>query len=271
MKSVSLAVWLGAVSAVSALPVVSEAAASCPFADGNGVATGECLAGQGTWETSLLSRDLGGDGTVDAWYDPFLDLTWLADANSAQTSGFDDDGLMTFTAANAWASGLVLLGGSDWRLPTLTPVNDTRTFNTVFSNNGSTDRATARTGVGWGEDSEMGYMHYVHLGNRGRWVPNDANPGSSVEQAGAGLVNTGPFANLLPAIYWTGEPLGAGSAWYFNFDFGFQSNFVQVEIYRAWAVHPGDLIGASTPVPAPGAALLLVSALAGAGARARRR
>ena len=46
--------------------------------------------GQGTWETTLQARDIDGDGTVDAWYDTALDLTWLADANAGAGTAFDD-------------------------------------------------------------------------------------------------------------------------------------------------------------------------------------
>ena len=42
------------------------------------------ISGQGTWETSLLPRDLDGDlSTAEAYYDTDLNITWLADANYA--------------------------------------------------------------------------------------------------------------------------------------------------------------------------------------------
>lgn len=34
------------------------------------------------------------------------DLTWLADINYAQTSGYDGDGLMNWGDANAWVASL---------------------------------------------------------------------------------------------------------------------------------------------------------------------
>jgi hypothetical protein len=159
-------------------------------------------------------------------------------------------------------------------------VNDTANFNTAFSNNGSTDVGTAKTGVGWGEDSEMGYMYYVHLGNKGFYVPNDSNPGNfSVVQSGFGLSNTGPFANLLADYYWTDKAFGSSRAWYFGFIDGGQdrsnqsgNGFQGRSGFRAWAVHSGDLIGPpAAPVPLPGALWLLGSALVGVGARARQR
>ncbi len=68
------------------------------------------ISGQGTWETTLLGRDLdGNDATFEAYYDTVLDITWLADANYAQTSGYDADGMMDYRLAS--------LGFSNWRLP----------------------------------------------------------------------------------------------------------------------------------------------------------
>jgi len=48
---------------------------------------------------ALLER-LGGL----AYYDTEADLTWLADANYAQTSGYDADGLMTWQQSMDWSS-----------------------------------------------------------------------------------------------------------------------------------------------------------------------
>ena len=55
-----------------------------------------------------------GNGLI---YDDVLDITWLQDANYAQTSGYDSDGAMTWNDANNWALNLTYEGYSDWRLP----------------------------------------------------------------------------------------------------------------------------------------------------------
>ena len=60
-----------------------------------------------TANAALIER-LGGL----AYYDDLADLTWLADANYAQTSGFDADGRMYWVDANSWAAGLNV-GGVD--------------------------------------------------------------------------------------------------------------------------------------------------------------
>ena len=66
------------------------------------------LAGMGlapTAQASLIPK-LG--GTVV--YDSVRNITWLQNANA--------NGLMNWTAANAWAAGLNVGGFTGWRLPT---------------------------------------------------------------------------------------------------------------------------------------------------------
>jgi hypothetical protein len=48
-----------------------------------GAALAAGVPGQGTWETTLQSRDINHDGTVDAFCDTVLNVTWLANANVA--------------------------------------------------------------------------------------------------------------------------------------------------------------------------------------------
>jgi hypothetical protein len=64
-----------------------------------------------------------GNGLI---YDAELDITWLQDANYAQTSGYDDDGQMSWEDANTWAAGLVYGGYDDWRLPTQRQLDECR-------------------------------------------------------------------------------------------------------------------------------------------------
>ncbi len=52
-----------------------------------------------------------GNGMI---YDDVLDITWLQDANYAQTSGFDADGRMDWVTASSWAMGLSFGGFTDW-------------------------------------------------------------------------------------------------------------------------------------------------------------
>jgi hypothetical protein len=70
-------------------------------------------------------------------YDDVLDITWLQDANYAQTSGYDGDGLMAWGDAVAWADSLVYGGYDDWRLST-----------------------TPGTTTGYINEGEMGHLYY---------------------------------------------------------------------------------------------------------------
>ena len=72
------------------------------------------LAGMGlasTAEAELLDRAF-------AVYDTVSHLSWLKDANYAQTSGYVADGRMDWNNANGWATGLTVGGFTGWRLPT---------------------------------------------------------------------------------------------------------------------------------------------------------
>lgn len=67
---------------------------------------------------ALQGRDLDGNPlTIEAVYDTLFDISWLADANYAKTSGYDADGRMNWSDALAWAGQLVYHGYGNWRLP----------------------------------------------------------------------------------------------------------------------------------------------------------
>lgn len=70
------------------------------------------VSGQGTWETTLQGRDLDGSAAngFEAYYDTVLNITWLADASYAKTSGYDADGLLSWDAAKTWAAQLNING-----------------------------------------------------------------------------------------------------------------------------------------------------------------
>lgn len=210
-------------------------------------------------QAALVDR---GGGMI---YDTVLNITWLQDANYAQTSGYDDDGRMTWANANAWAENLVYGGFDDWRLPTVGPVNGS-TFNYVFSNNGTTDLGYGNTSL----NSEMAYMFYVNLGNLGFCTANNSAPTGCVVQSGYGLVKLGPFTNLQSNVYWSGTGFApsASNAWIFDTNVGLQNDGVKGFEYYAWAVRPGDV---APPVPLPAAAWLLLSGLGGLGLLGRGR
>lgn len=160
----------------------------------------------GTADAALVSR-LGGL----AYYDDVANLTWLADANAAQTSGYDADGLMTWQAANDWAAQLNVGGVSGWRLA------DTDPAISGYNQTGS----------------EMGDLFYNALGNT----------------AGS-LTNTGPFSNVQSNYYWSATEYAPNTnyAWTFYMYNGSQSAYFKDNSFVGWAVQSGDV--SAVPVPA---------------------
>ncbi|MEE9491761.1 MAG: hypothetical protein V3W04_00065, partial [Gammaproteobacteria bacterium] len=198
--------------------------------------------------TTLHGRLPATPGGTDyqAYYDEDLDITWLANANVA--------GEMTWEAANIWAEELDVNGVKGWRLPVLSPVNGS-SFNLNFSNNGTTDNATAISSTdgldgGWRDPqadsvSELGHLFYVTLGNRGGCTPNGNGSSTSCERPPRfGFIRTDPFVNIQKNnVYWAGTELGSLEAWSFDNAEGRQINNSRAETLFAWAVHSGDVDG----------------------------
>ena len=183
-------------------------------------------------------------------YDTDLDLTWLADANAAVGSAFDDgtntgDGRMSWTSAVAWADSLTIGGASDWRLPATADPDATCS--------GTGPRGDSCTG------SEMGHLFYVELGGA---------PNSTIFTSGNQTL-LALFSNVQGA-YWSGttEAGFPDFAWDFTFTSGVQSDaFKTTNFLSGWAVHGGDV----SAVPAPGAVWLLGTGLLGFIASAWRK
>ena len=124
-------------------------------------------------------------------YSTDLDITWLKDANYAKTSGYDDDGLMTWDEAIEWAETLVYEGYDDWRLPTFDPDNPSPCSVSTLH--------------------EMRYLIYTELGNDCRISGYDY----------------GPFVNVMPGYpddyiewYWSGTESDRFNAWRFSLECG---------------------------------------------------
>ena len=188
-----------------------------------------------------------------AYYDDVADLTWLADANYAQTSGYDADGLMTWDQANAWAAGLNVGGVDDWRLA-----------NTVdVGNDGATYNTDAHYGVDWGFNitahSELSNMFFNVLGNTSFYDTSGALTGCTAPDFC--LTNTGPFSNLQSSYYWSATEYAPDTltAWSFRMLSGAQLNLNKANDNYAWAVQSGDV----SAVPVPAAVWLFGSGLIG--------
>lgn len=230
------------------------------------------VSGQGTWETTLEARDLDGNNTTaEAYYDMVLGITWLRDANFAQTVGFDSDGRMTWAVANDWAAGLDFNGISGWRLPDTAPV-DGVAYDYNLKRDGSSDRGSNISAPGTvyagSTGSEMAHMFYNTLGNLALF-DTSGNP----NQPGYGLTNSGPFDNVNSSNwYWsdTEHTLNEGFAWIFTMASGSQTVYNKTGVdFPAWAVHDGD-VGMSV-VPIPAAAWLFGSVIIGAAGIVGRR
>lgn len=185
--------------------------------------------------SSLVHAELidRGKGMI---YDDVLKITWLKDANYARTSGYDSDGRMSWDEANTWVSTLTYGGYKDWRLPTLSPINGLK-FSYKFSDNGSTDVGYNTVGKG----SELAYMFYINLQNRG-W--NDtAGEVSGCKPPEYCLTNTGVFTNLQHYVYWFNVEYArlADRAWvFYTFD-GLQNYHGKNNEFHVWPVRTGDV------------------------------
>ena len=217
----------------------------------------------------ILATTAGGTN-YQAYYDSTTNLTWLANANAAVGSSYDTtfpgSGLMTWSQANSWASGLSITGYNSagqqvtvggWGLPTTTPNSSNLGLDCIGYN---------CTG------SQMGNLFYDTLGNKGYCDTSGHCP-----QAGWGLTNTGPFANVqsgVYGVYWSATEYAPDTsfAWGFGFGNGYQGYGNKAGSLYAWAVHSGD-VGAppTTGVPEPGVLGLMGMAIVGAGLAARRR
>ncbi len=203
--------------------------------------------------SALVGRLAATEGGTDyqAYYDTDSDLTWLADANYAQTSGFDVDGRMTWAVANRWAAGLNVGGSGNWRLAdTLQP--DT----SCGSQSGSIYYGHDCTG------SEMGNLFYNVLGGVA---------GSSITTTHN--ANYDLFSNAQSYSYWSATEYALGTntnnAWGFHMNIGFQSGGDKLLDSFAWAVQSGDVSVSAVPVPP--AVWLFGSGLIGLVGFARRK
>jgi hypothetical protein len=232
----------------------------------------------GSAQAALQGRDLNGSaGSFEAYYDTVLDITWLADANYAKTSGYDADGLMTWPNATTWAANLSITDTinnilyDNWRLPSADPVNGT-SLNINYSVNGSTDYGYNITSP----QSEMAHLFYVTLGNPGDVTPTGVYRGCYVNAANTCLDNIGPFANFQIWSYWTGTstPSTTQAFIFHPYDGRQWTDYKSSDVLiSAWAVSSGDvaITGVPMAVPEPEAWGLMFSGLGLVGWAARRR
>lgn len=217
-----------------------------------------CLSLSGVASAALQGRDVDGVAAngFEAYFDTVLNITWLADANFAQTSGYDADGAMTWDSAMSWVSGLEIQGTSGWRLPHIEPLNGVSFVEDPQLKDGTTDNGfNVRS-----PKNELSYMYYVNLGLNGLFASDGSlqfgsGINASGQQAIVGL--PGSFVSHFKAnMYWTDV--------IYNNDVqkarGFWTNFLAAgasgQDYRyndhfAWAVHDGDPFKVEVVEPTP--------------------
>ena len=189
-------------------------------------------------------------------YDDVLDITWLQDANYAQTSGYDSDGRMHWLQAKAWAAQLSYDGHDDWRLPSANLINSA---NPCYAYYGSCDFGYNNT------TSELGHMFYNNLGRLSFSININVN---FTDGATSNVVSILSLQNHeYNQSDWYSEEYvpGPTDAWAFKMVNGFQfaDNKNASDYHYGWPVHDGD-IGAS-PVPLPAGIYLFLSGLVGLG------
>ena len=199
---------------------------------------------------ALISRLSGA-----AYYDDALDVTWLADANLAASntfgvSGISPGGSMTWDKANEWIAAMNnagYQGASDWRLPTIV---DTGSSGCNWGYSETDCGYNVQTATGATVFSEMAHLFYTTLGNTARYDTNGIWVNCPAEPVYC-LTNPGPFTNLLPNTYWSGDTYAVypSSAWTFGFGGGGQGDRDKSSTFVAMAVRSGD-IAATVPLPA---------------------
>ncbi|MEO8224555.1 MAG: DUF1566 domain-containing protein [Gammaproteobacteria bacterium] len=189
------------------------------------------LAAGGSANAALVSRLSG-----QAYYDDVLNITWLANANLANTTAFgvagiNANGSMTWDKANEWMGAMntaAHLGKNDWRLPVIV---DTGSSGCNFAYTGTDCGYNVDLGAG-----EMAHLFYSTLGNAGAYNT------SGVPCTGCVAV-PGPFDNLQFYPYWSGTGYApvAIFAWYFGLGAGDQGYNARTNAFYAWAVRDGDI------------------------------
>jgi hypothetical protein len=203
----------------------------------------------GTAHATLEGRDLDGNlATFEAYYDNDFNVTWLADANYAKTSGYREtivNGGMTQESAITWAANLSFTDSAhnvtydNWRLPSALSRDGTQCLYYNCTN------------------SEMGHMFYGELGGIARQSI------SSIHNENYAL-----FVNIEPYYYWSYD---SGSVCRnFNFKEGYQCDGSYFSNgFNAWAVSDGNV--GIAPVPEPSTWMLMLTGFTLLGAATSRR
>lgn len=223
------------------------------------------LACTGGAHAALQGRDVDGVAAngYEAFYDTVLNITWLADANYAKTSGFDATGAMSWDRATDWVAALSFLGVGGWRLPHFEPLNG---VSIVSYARVPEDYYNGHIDLGYNNTSsrnELSYMYYVNLHLQGSISPEGVfQSGVGVDPSGVQSVPDvagGHIVNLQSNMYWTNvrdpdEFQKYWGLWMKSFATGSNGRDYGYNKHDAWAVHDGDPFKVSIPIAVPNAA-----------------
>ena len=222
---------------------------------------------------AALSRvDLDGDlsNGHEGVYDDVLDVTWLADANVAESNDFgvgaSSTGAMQWATAeamvaamNASNGGSGYLGINNWRQPSVLPLNGSSFDTANLTYDGSTDNgfqigapispAYNPNGQSPGfMGSEPMYHFHSNFEALGACYGVGTTLTACLDGSLRGILNAPDpnnynsfFANIKDGSYWTGTELSASSpnAFYFTTNNGSQQVGPKTTTFFAWPVADG--------------------------------
>ena len=192
----------------------------------------------GSANAALLSRAGG-----QAYYDDVLNITWLADANLADTNdfgvaGINANGTMTWDKAQEWIGAMNTanyLGTNTWRLPTVDRHGHFRLQLCLHRHGLRLQRGS--------QHRRDGAHVLQHAGQRGVIRHQRQPDGLRRQLRTTGLTNTGPFSNLRALLRLVGYYLRAQS----QLTRGTSTSqrlpgrpSLRAIGFYAWAVSPGD-------------------------------
>jgi hypothetical protein len=216
---------------------------------GAGLLAGALLLGGGAAQAALIDYTAGGVNLV--WDNDYgaTGLTWLKNANLADTvdfgvSGIAANGTMTWDVAQSWITAMNAAnyaGTNGWRL-----------WSALNSDGSGPCSGYNCTG------SELGHLFYTEGG---------LTSGQAITSS---TVLTQHFTYMQSSVYWSGTQFAPNPdlAWPFSTDDGYQNVGYKDYQFYGWAVRPGQV--AAAPLPATGLLMALGLLALGATRHGRR-